>query len=473
MRANAFSRRWTIFTRTPEPFTLSRISLSMTPRTTILTVLRAALDGVDPGTALLRSLSLSGNALLVSCSGQQRSYPLADYDRILVVGCGKGGVPMGAAVEGVLGERITAGVITVKYGHCPGPPLQTITVVEAAHPTPDEAGRQGCLMATQLLHEAGPRDLVLALISGGGSALWPAPAPGLTLQDKQSVTGRLLESGATINEINCVRKHLSAIKGGLGARLAFPAPVVALAISDVIGDDPAVIASGPFAPDTTRFDDARGVITRYGLHADIPEAVAQHLLRGIRGEIPETPLPADPCFAGVQQVLCATNAHALQGAAACARTLGYEPVIVQEPTCGEAATAARAFVHRALALHATRKRFCLIAGGETTVTLGREYGTGGRNQEFALAAALELYALQGNAPGVTVASLGTDGTDGPTDAAGGIVNGTTVTAGYERGFDAQTALRTHNAYPFLAAVGGLVTTGPTATNVMDIQLALC
>jgi hydroxypyruvate reductase len=431
-------------------------------RAAIVAVLEAALDAVDPYQATLAVLRRDDDTLLVA--GQ--SYDLRRYRRVLVVGAGKAGAPMSQAIEHVLRDRLSAGLVVVKTGH--GAPTQRIEIVEAGHPRPDEAGVAAGQRILALANDAGSDDLVIALISGGGSALFVAPAEGLTLADKQGMTEALLASGATIHEVNCLRKHCSRVKGGQLARAVAPATLITLALSDVVGSPLDVIASGPTVPDATTWDDAWAIVRRYDLAGKLPPAVLNRLEDGRAGRIPDTPKTGDPAFATSRTLVIADNRVAAQAAAQAAAQLGYHPLLLTTYLEGEAAQVARVVV--ALGREVLDSGgpvpapACLILGGETTVTLGSTPGKGGRNQELALAAAI---ALAGD-PDITVVSLATDGTDGPTDSAGGIADGGTIARGRSQGCEPESYLHGHNAYPFLAATQDLLLTGPTQTNVNDL-----
>jgi hydroxypyruvate reductase len=428
-------------------------------------IFRAALDASDPSAAVLRHLRRSGETLIAG----GRRYPLRSFRNILVVGAGKAGAAMAQAVEKLLGPRITGGLINVKYGHVA--PLRRIELNECGHPVPDEAGVRGAQRIAELVRNAGEKDLVLCLISGGGSALLPSPAPPLSLEQKQQATRLLLASGANIHEINALRKHISSLKGGQLARLAWPATVLSLLLSDVIGDDLDVIASGPTAPDASTFATARAVLEKYGLLDRVPPAVRERIEAGLRGEIPETPKASDPVFRRVQNLIVGSNALAVQAAAQKARELGFRPLILSTRIEGEAREIARMHVaiakEAALSGRPVRPPACIISGGETTVTV-RGDGLGGRNQEFALAAALDL----AGARRIVVLSAGTDGTDGPTDAAGAIADGETVARAEALGLRAREFLARNDSYHFFQPLGDLLLTGPTNTNVMDVYLAL-
>ncbi|MCR4402437.1 MAG: glycerate kinase [Firmicutes bacterium] len=430
-----------------------------------LEILNEALAAVDPYEAIRRIVRRKGNVLEVGA----RSYDLSRIDRVIVIGAGKASARMALAVEETLGDRITAGLVNVKYGH--SETLTKVRVREAGHPVPDAAGVEGAREMLELARDAGEDDLVICLISGGGSSLMPVPAPGIELLDKQRVTQALLSCGATIHEINAVRKHISLVKGGGFARTAAPAQVVSLILSDVIGDDLDVIASGPTVPDTSTFVGAWEVMQRHGVLDRIPDAVRRRIEAGVRGEVPETPKPGDPLFGNVANVIVASNAIAMDAAARAAERLGYHSLVLSSCVQGEAREVGRvmAAIARELSRHdrPTAKPACVLAGGETTVTL-RGTGLGGRNQELALSAALDIEGMTD----VVLMAVGTDGTDGPTDAAGAMVFGDTAVRAREAGMAPSAYLENNDSYHFFKALGDLVVTGPTRTNVMDIVLIL-
>jgi hydroxypyruvate reductase len=379
-----------------------------------------------------------------------------------VVGCGKASGAMAAALEGILGRRITEGLVVVKDGYTV--PTARITLTQAGHPVPDARGQAAAEAIVHRVHAAGAEDLILFLVSGGGSALTPAPVRPITLAEKQETTRLLLGAGATINELNAVRKHVSLFKGGQLARAAAPAMLVSLILSDVIGDPLDVIASGPTAPDPTTFADALAVLERRGVGYLVPRAVRARLEAGARGEVQETPKPGDPAFERVTNLVIGNNALVIDAAAAEARRLGYRAEVLTRGLQGEAREVARELVARA---RTRPPRTCLIAGGETTVTV-RGRGRGGRCQEFALAAALELRPDDR----LVVLAAGTDGTDGPTDAAGAVTDAETITRGERAGRAARAALDDNDAYTFLSAAGDLVVSGPTNTNLLDVYVLL-
>ena len=430
-----------------------------------LTIFQAGLKAVNPVEAVERHLRMEGDTLLVDGI----PYPLGRIREVRVVGMGKASAVMAKPLKDLLGDRISGGIINVKHGH--RYPLSGIQVVEAGHPVPDEAGLKGTQEMIRFLSDTEAEDLVFCLISGGGSALSPAPAEGLSLGDKRDVTRRLLDCGATIHEINSVRKHLSRIKGGRLARLAQPSTLISLILSDVIGDDLDTIASGPTVPDSSTYYDCLRILTRYNLGEVIPQTALRHLEAGARGEIPETPKAQDPAFRRTQHVIVGSNALAVKAAQESAVSLGYHALVLSSCVEGEAREVAR--VHAAIAKEILRSGnpvpppACIISGGETTVRI-RGRGKGGRNQEFALAAALEIEGIDG----VLILSGGTDGSDGPTDAAGATADGGTVERGRLKGMDAEAYLANNDTYNFFRPLEDLILTGPTFTNVMDLMLVM-
>jgi len=392
----------------------------------------------------------------------RRHLGAVDARRVLVLGCGKASGAMARAAEDALGERVASGFVVVKDGYTA--PLARVRLAEAGHPVPDARGLAASARLLELARDAGEDVLVLFLVSGGGSALTPAPAPPVTLAEKREVTRLLLAAGAPIGELNAVRKHLSRFKGGQLARAAWPARVLTLALSDVIGDPLDVIASGPTAPDPTTFRDALDVLRARGLGARAPASVRERLEAGRRGALEETPKPGDRVFERVENVVVGNNALVTDAALAAADRLGYRAELLTRALEGEARQVARDLVARARRLP---PRACLIAGGETTVTV-RGRGRGGRCQELALAAALELSPDEP----LTVLAAGTDGTDGPTDAAGAIVDAGTVGRARAAGADPRRALDDNDAHPLLATSGDLLVTGPTNTNLLDLYVVL-
>ncbi|MGI8960294.1 MAG: glycerate kinase type-2 family protein [Bryobacteraceae bacterium] len=429
-------------------------------------IFRAALAAADAGNAVRKHLSVKAASIK---AGTVR-LPLTNINRIFLIGAGKAAVQMAAAAEEIVGTRLTRGIVVTKQGHATSF-IPRVEIIEARHPIPDRAGVRASSAIGVLLRELNARDLVLVAISGGASALLSAPAEPITLYAKQKTTDLLLRAGATIHELNAVRKHISALKGGRLASLAYPATVVSLILSDVIGDRPDVIGSGPTAPDPSTFADAIGVLRKFGLLNRVPRAVRERLEQGARGEIVETPKPGDPVFKHVHNIVIGSNRLALEAAAQEAKTRGFHPLILSSAIEGEAREVARthAQILREVALsgHPVRSPACILSGGETTVTIQGK-GEGGRNQEFALAVAFEIDGF----PNLVVLSAGTDGTDGPTDAAGAIATGETIRRARKRGLEAKKHLAENNSYPFFDALGSLIKTGPTGTNVMDIHVLL-
>jgi len=425
----------------------------------------AGLAAVDPEAAVHKFVTRKG-ARLHAGDG---AIPLSVGGRVIVIGAGKASAFMARALEDILGERISGGWINVKHGH--GCELHRIHVHEAAHPIPDAAGVAGSREIARLAQDAGAGDLALCCISGGGSALMPLPVEGVDLAQKQKITAALLACGAPIQELNAVRKHLSRIKGGQLARMAQPARVVTLILSDVIGDPLDTIASGPTAPDETTFADVLEILKKYGLEAAIPRSALDHFRAGAAGGAADTPKPGDRIFDNVANIIVANNDAAVQACANRASELGYQPHVLTTTLQGEAREIAAdqvAMAREVLAKGApVAPPACIISGGETTVTLRGE-GLGGRNQEFALAAAM---ALAGSAQ-IALLSAGTDGTDGPTDAAGAFADGDTISHAAALDLDAGDFLARNDSYHFFAPLGDLLKTGPTGTNVMDLYLFL-
>lgn len=437
-----------------------------------LQIFRAGLQAVDPHDAVRRHLRMRDDELIVTSGEVRGAYSVgrdSEFRRVLVVGAGKASPRMCQAVEEVLGDRIAGGLIVTKTGH--SVPTRRVEVVEAGHPIPNEAGFDAAKRLVELVRDADAQTLVVVLISGGGSALLPYPAEGITLEEKQRLTDLLLAAGADIGEMNTLRKHISAVKGGRLAALAAPAPTVSLVLSDVVGDDLDAIASGPTVPDPTTYADAARVLEKYRLRDEVPSSVLERIERGVRGEIDETPKEREPFFDRGRRVLVGTNAAALRACCRAASSLGYKPLLLSSVIEGETREIAR--MHGAITREVRRSGApipapaCIVSGGETTVTI-RGSGRGGRNQEFALAAALDIQGQEG----VAILSAGTDGTDGPTDAAGAIAFGDTVERGLSYTRDARAHLENNDAYPFFEVLGDLIVTGPTNTNVMDVHLIL-
>jgi glycerate 2-kinase len=427
----------------------------------------AALGAVEPAAAVGRFLTREGDLLR---AGEFR-FPLGSRP-VRLVAAGKAAAAMAGAAAEILGDRLGSGVVVTKHGHLDGRPFPPgVDLLEAGHPVPDDGGLAGVERIERLLEGCREGDLVLALLSGGASALMPDPAEGLTLADLQATTSLLLRSGAPIGEVNAVRKHLSRLKGGQLARKAQPAATLALILSDVVGDPLDVIASGPTAPDPTTFAGAWSVLARRGVLASIPAAVRRRLQDGVEDRLPETPKANDPLFGRVVNLLVGSNRLAAEAAAAKGEALGYRPLLLSTFVEGEAREVAKVAVALGREVAASGRPVpspaCIVLGGETTVTIHGS-GRGGRNQELALAAAL---ALEGNGR-ISLMALATDGTDGPTDGAGGVVDGSTAAAIRAAGIDPSAALRENDSYAALEACGALLKTGPTGTNVNDLLVIL-
>lgn len=430
-------------------------------------LMQAALDAVSPRKAIRQVLQLAGDTLRIA----GREYPLSERGRLVVVGAGKASATMAQAVEEVLGDRIDEGLVITKRGQAAEYSGSRIQIVEGGHPTPDQAGLLGAHRIAELLEPLGPHDLVICLISGGGSALLTLPASGIELPALQELTGALLKSGATINEINCIRKHLSRVKGGQLARMAHPAAVVSLILSDVVGNPLDVIASGPTVPDPTTFEDAWTTLERYGLIRGLNHSIRGRLQAGMTGAIPETPKEGDPVFRNTHNAIIGSNEIAARAALLEAQNRGYNALLLSTYVEGEARHVARALaaigkecIHSGIPLPPPA---CFIAGGETTVTISGK-GTGGRNQELALAAAIALDGW----PRVALATLATDGGDGPTDAAGAFITGETAQRARNLGLSPLSYLGDNDSYLFFQQLGDAVVTGPTGTNVNDLTFIL-
>jgi glycerate 2-kinase len=434
-------------------------------RSYLRTLFAAAIDAVDPAKLITRRVRLEHNRLIVRTQSQEIIFPLEG--RIFVIGAGKGAGFLAQGLESLLGERIVDGVIVLPHGQDIA--LHRLAAVYAEHPLPGPGSLAGAARIATLLTQKQPQDLVCFCLTGGASSLLVSPAPGLSLEDKVLTNNALIACGADIAAINTVRKHLSQIKGGGLARWVFPSSLVSFILSDVIGDDLSTIGSGPTVPDPTTFADAWRIVEQFNLLTQLPSAVIHHLSQGLAGLRAETPKPGDPIFANVSNILIGSNRLALEAAAAAARSLGFSVHIVDELLSGDTTQAALSFAERIRSLLATRKEepLCLLAGGETTVQV-KGTGKGGRNQEFTLVVA---HALQ-NETGWALLSAGTDGIDGPTDAAGAFADSQTIARAKAHNLEAQTALKNNDSYPFFAAIGELFCPGQTGTNVMDIKIAL-
>ncbi len=429
-------------------------------------VLEAALEAVDPEQAIFNALKLDGDVLryeggMVNLSG---------VNRVIVVGGGKAGGLMARAVEKLLGDHIDAGLVNVLKGTEAAVNLDKIELHGANHPVPSKTGVAGVKQMLELTAGLSEDDLVITLISGGGSALMPYSADGISLDDLQAITGSLLRAGATINELNAVRKHLSAFKGGQLARHCAPARVVSLILSDVIGDPLDIIASGPTAPDTSSFKDSLDVLKRYELWESASESIKKRISDGVEGVIPDTPKEDDPVFKHIHNILIANNVIACKAAETKAAELGYDSMVLSTYIEGEARNVGEILTGIAKEINnrnqPLRKPAALIIGGETTVTV-KGNGVGGRNMEVALGASLKLMGFD-----CVVAALGTDGIDGPTESAGAFVDGYTVERSKKKCLDPEHYLDENDSYNFFKELGDCILTGPTGTNVNDLSLIL-
>jgi glycerate 2-kinase len=453
----------------------------MTAREDAEAIFRAAVARVDPAAMVERSLSLirgpGGERLILRADGQESAYDVLPGGRIFATGMGKASARMALGLERVLGGALAGGLVAVKEGHLER--LSSIRLLEAGHPIPDarsEAAaaailRLGASLGTSLTD----RDIVIVLVSGGGSSILCAPAEGLSIEYKAATTKLLLSCGATIDEINCVRKHLSAIKGGRLAQALSPATIITLALSDVVGDDLASIASGPTVPDPTSFADTMAIIRRYGIEASLPPGIVDFLQRGTEGEQRDTPKPGDALFAKAHACLVGTNRIALEAAREEAQLRGYNSLVLSSRITGEAREIA--LVYLGIGKDISKSSFplarpaCLIAGGEATVTI-KGSGKGGRNQEMVLAFLTALGRSPKDGESLLFMSAGTDGNDGPTDAAGAYGDLALHERAREAGLSPAAALADNDSYTFFAAAGGLVKTGPTNTNVCDVQILI-
>ncbi len=435
-----------------------------------LKIFKSALFKANAYEAVKDKLYQKGYYLFVKeDSSIRQKYDLRRFKRVIVLGAGKASASMAVACEEILKNKIDQGLIITKYGH--SRKGLTIETVEAGHPLPDKSGIEGAQKMVSLLKAAQVDDLIIFLTSGGCSALLPLPPDSISLKEKQKVTQLLLNAGTTIQEINTVRKHLSLTKGGQLAKLAFPATVINLILSDVVGDQLETIGSGPFVPDSSTFQDAWNVLKKFQLLTKVPPSIIRYFKKGLAGEIQETPQKGHPCFNKVTHIIVATNLTAIQAAQDKAEAYGFKPIILSSQIQGEAHELARFYGAIAREIiksgHPAKKPICLLAGGEPTVTV-KGKGLGGRNTELALAMAMELRGLKK----IIFLSAGTDGTDGPTDAAGAVVNGLTYSRALQKGISPEAHLKENDSYTFFKKAGGLLMTGPTRTNVMDLHILL-
>jgi len=423
----------------------------------------SALNAVNPKQAVFNTVKRRENLLVIG----RYKFDLTEYRNIYVLGGGKASGLMAEAIEEILGDKITSGIINVLKGTEKMVKTKKIKINGATHPIPGEEGVNSTKAMLEIARKAGKDDLIIALISGGGSALMPCPADPVTLEDKKTVTNLLLKCGATINEINVVRKHLSEFKGGQLAKTAYPATLVNLIISDVVGDPLDIIASGPTVPDSSTFQDAYNVLKKYDLLNKIPENIKKRIQLGLSGKIDETPKPGDKIFRNVHNILIASNRTACVAAVKKARELGINSMLLSTYIEGEARHVGAVLAGLAKEIHnydtPIKKPAVIVCGGETTVTVVGN-GKGGRNQELALGSALKISGLNG----IVIASVGTDGKDGTSDAAGAIVDGQTLKRAQKLGLDATKYLANNNSYMFFKKLGDAIFTGTTGTNVNDL-----
>lgn len=444
-------------------------------------IFQAGLNRVDPYRMLVEHVQMNGSTLEVKLGNDVKTFDLSPYRRIYIIGTGKATAPMALALESVLGDYLTGGLIVVKYGHVEK--LEKVEIIEADHPVPDENGQRGAEKILELADQADESTLVISLISGGGSALLPLPFSWddgtaqyrVSLEDKQKTTGLLLSCGADIEEINCIRKHLSLVKGGrLLERLA-PARSINFILSDVVGDALSSIASGITSGDPTTYDDARQILKKYGIDQDIPEPVRRVLDAGVEGDLPETVKPDSDYLKLTENILIGTNIEALNSAAEEARRRGYEVVRLSSRITGEAKEIAKMLAGIAIdcAVQSTiaNPPVCIMSGGEPVVRI-QGTGKGGRNQEMALAYLLEIARHRELCRNLTFLAASTDGNDGPTDAAGGFADLEVLEEAKRQGLDPLAYLADNDSYHFLEKCGALLKTGPTNTNVCDLHISM-
>lgn len=441
-------------------------------------IFRAGVQRVDPRPMVRDAIRLEGSVLTIHTDRRSQTWDLTDFDRVMILGFGKASARMALGLEDALGNRISGGLIAVKHGH--GEVLGFMELIEASHPVPDESSAVAARRILSLADEVDGRTLAIILVSGGGSAILCAPYDDgkrrISLADKAAVTSALLACGADIREINTVRRHLSAVKGGRLAAALSPATVVSLVLSDVLGDELSSIASGPTVPDASCWADAMGVIQRYGIESRIPEAAMQLLRDGLTGAVPDTPKPGNPVFDKVSNIILGSNRQAALAAIAKAEELGYRTLYLGSRVACEAREAALFYQGIAASCASHREPaqppVCIIGGGETTVTIRGE-GKGGRNQEMALAFLCGLIDMEpGLADRLCFLSGGTDGNDGPTDAAGAFADASLLASSRKTGLDPRKFLASNDSYHYFERINGLLKTGPTNTNVCDLQISL-
>jgi glycerate 2-kinase len=423
-----------------------------------------AINAADPKQLIKAKVKVKKDQLQVG----DCNFDLGKFKHVYVVGGGKAGAKMSQAIEEILSKHVTAGAVNIPYGT--SKKTNVIKLNEASHPVPDKAGVDGTLRIMALAEQAKKDDLVICLISGGGSSLMPLPHEGISLIDKQTLTNALLKSGAEITEINAVRKHLSAFKGGWLAKKAYPATLINLVLSDVMGDPLDSIASGPTIPDTSTFSDAKKILEKYDLWLKIPASIRKILSEGAEGQLQETPKPNDLVFEKVHNLVIGNNRTACLAAIDFLGSKGLNTLLLADPLAGEAKEVGKALAKLAsegFVCNDTSKSLGIVAGGETTVTV-RGKGMGGRNQELELSAALNLK----ESDECVIASFSTDGIDGPTDAAGAIIDGSTLKRARQLGLDPEKYMANNDSYNFFSKLGDLIYTGSTGTNVNDLSVII-
>ncbi len=445
----------------------ARTPADLKVRQAVLTALETAILASNPRQLIYDHVKIKDSGMRVDAE----RFDLSRFKRIFVIGGGKASGSMAEALEQLLGERITSGIVNVLTGTSGKYRTNRITLNEAGHPIPNSKGVRGTRRMLEIVESSRDDDLIICLISGGGSAMMALPREGVDLEDKQSVTKLLLRCGATINEINTIRKHLSEFKGGWLAKKVQPATLLSLILSDVVGDPLDSIASGPTAPDPTTYGDAIEILNKYRIWKQTPIALRVVLEKGEKGLIPETPKPEDPTFRNVKNVVIGNNRGACMAAKAKLDELGFNTLFLTSHLQGEAREAGMFLASIASEIISSgnpiQRPAAVIVGGETTVTVVGN-GLGGRNQEVALSAANRLNGKEG----VCLGSIGTDGIDGPTEAAGAIVDGKTVMKAHEKRLDHKKSLTNNDSHTFFADLGELIVTGPTGSNVNDVAV-LC
>ena len=445
----------------------------MNPVKDMQSIFRDAVREVDPAGLVHSRVKKDGRILVIHGQDINISEDLSGYKRIIILGIGKASCSMASAMENILGDDLSKGFVITKYGH--SLKLQKIQVMEAGHPVPDENSMECARILTQMAGTADEHTLIINLISGGGSSLFCLPVDGISLEDKRQTTRALLASGADIDEINCVRKHISKVKGGGLAQIAYPARLINLILSDVIGDRIDTIASGITAPDPTTFNDALLILQKFNIRDKLPKTVIDHLHLGAQGSIPETPKANNPVFGNTVNIIMGNNTLVCSAACRSAQTLGYNACILSTTLAGEASQAGTCFALLSKEIDAEKsgppKPAAIISGGETIVTI-RGKGKGGRNQEMALAFAINLHRLYPGSRNIFFLSAGTDGSDGPTDAAGAFVTPELMERMKDISAKAKACLEENDSYHFFRDTGHLFITGPTYTNVCDIQILI-